>query len=200
MTTEGPLDALVLAGGEGRRFGGGKLLAPWRGRPIIEWTLDSAFRAPVRGVILATGADASVAAAGRAFAARLGQRERLRLVHAADHAKGMSATWRAGLGAVPADAAGLFVFLGDMPRTPIDIPAMLAKAVAEGAPAAVPRFQGRLGHPVLFSRSLFEEIGRIQGDQGARSVLQALGERLALIETEDDGVIFDIDTPGDLLR
>jgi molybdenum cofactor cytidylyltransferase len=59
-------------------------------------------------------------------------------------------------------------------------------------------FQGRRGNPVLIGRELFPELLRLTGDAGARSVLQSLGDRLALVEAPDDGVLFDVDQPSDL--
>jgi len=51
---------------------------------------------------------------------------------------------------------------------------------------------------VLLGRSLFPQLLALTGDAGARGVLQALGDRLALVEAPDDGVLFDVDTPADL--
>ena len=61
-------------------------------------------------------------------------------------------------------------------------------------------FHGRRGNPVLIDRTLFPELLALTGDAGARGVLQSLGDQLALIESPDDGVLFDVDTPGDLAR
>src|SRR5690349_19826417 len=103
-----PLEAIVLAGGFGARFGGGKLTAPWRGGVLIDGALAAAFAAPVRSVTVVTGADAAVADAAQAFAADRGETARLRLVHAPDHAEGMAATLRTGIASLPQDAAGAF--------------------------------------------------------------------------------------------
>lgn len=201
MATEGALgagatqalEAVVLAAGSGVRFGGGKLLAPWGDGLLLDAALAAAFAAPVRGVTVVTGADAeAVAAAARAF------NPAVRIVHAADHAEGMGASLRAAIASLPADAEGAFVFLGDMPRVPVAVLPKLAAALAQGARAAAPMFQGRRGNPVLLGRELFPDLLRLTGDAGARSVLQGLGELLALIEAPDDGVLFDVDEPGDL--
>jgi molybdenum cofactor cytidylyltransferase len=195
----GPLEAIVLAGGFGSRFGGGKLTAPWRGGRLIDGALAAAFAAPVRTVSVVTGADGAVAEVARAFAARVGQADRLRLVHAADHAEGMAATLRAGIASLPGDTAGAFVFLGDMPRVPPAVLPRLAEALAgAGALAAAPVFEGQRGHPVLFGRALFAGLLALTGDEGARNVLRGLGPALALAEAPDDGVLFDVDTPGQL--
>ncbi|HEY1749869.1 MAG TPA: nucleotidyltransferase family protein [Caulobacteraceae bacterium] len=189
----GALEAIVLAAGSGARFGGGKLTHPWRGGALIDGALAAAFAAPVRAVTVVTGADPEVAAAARAFAERIGAADRLRLVHCEGHAEGMGATLRTGVASLPADAAGAFVFLGDMPLIPPAILPRLAEALAAGAPAAAPVFEGQRGHPVLFSAALFADLRAVSGDQGAREVLRGLGARLALVETSDPGVLADID-------
>lgn len=191
----GALEAVVLAAGSGVRFGGAKLTAAHAGGVLLYGALRAAFAAPVRSVTVVTGAGAeAVAAAARAFDPRV------RIVHAADHAEGMGASLRAGVASLPADAAGAFVFLGDMPRVPLAVLPKMAEAVAAGAPAAAPIFQGRRGNPVLLGRELFPRLLALSGDAGARAVLQALGPRLALVEAPDDGVLFDVDRPDDLKR
>ena len=192
------LEAIVLAGGAGSRFGGGKLTHAWRGGALIDGALAAAFAAPVRSVTVVTGADANVEAAARARAMRGGELQRLRIVHCADHAEGMGATLRAGIASLPDDAAGAYVFLGDMPAIPPAILPALAAALAAGATAAAPRHNGQRGHPVLFSAALFPQLRALTGDQGARDVLRELGSALALVETDDPGVLLDIDRPGDL--
>jgi molybdenum cofactor cytidylyltransferase len=195
MATEaGPtlrLDAIVLAAGSGARFGGGKLTAPWRGGRLIDGALAAALAAPVREVVVVTGADAGVAD-------RLGDDERVRLVHARDHLDGMAASLRAGVAALSADCDGVFVFLGDMPLIPPEVPPALAEALSSGADAAAPAFEGRRGHPVLFGRGLFPTLARLQGDEGAREVLRSLGASLVIVPTSDPGVLIDVDAPGDL--
>lgn len=185
--------ALVLAAGSARRFGGGKLLAAYRGRPLLHGALAAARAAPVSSITVVTGADAeAVAACARAFDPAV------RIVHAPDHAKGMAASLRAGIAALPARAGAAFVFLGDMPRVPHAVLAPLAAAVAAGAPAAAPVFARQRGNPVVLDRTLFPEVAALTGDMGARVVLEALGASLALVEAPDDGVLFDVDERGDL--
>ncbi len=191
------LYALVLAAGQGARFGGRKLLSPWRGGILLDGALAVALDAPVEAVLLVTGSDGpEVATAGRDFAERRGQGGRLTVVTAHNFAEGLSASLRAGLAALPADAAGVIVFLGDMPVVPSDIPARLAQALAQGAPAAAPIHKGQRGNPVALSRALFPDLALLTGDKGARSLLDGLGEQLALIETESNGILIDVDKPG----
>ena len=192
------LEAVVLAGGSGSRFGGAKLTHPWRGGVLIDGALAAAVAAPARSVTVVTGADPRVEAAARAFAARIAASDRLKIVHCEGHAEGMGATLRTGIASLPPDAAGAFVFLADMPEIPPAVLPKLAEALAAGAPAAAPVFEGTRGHPVLFAATLLPQLAALTGDEGARSVLRALGDRLALIETNDPGVLLDIDRREDL--
>ncbi|MFL5297646.1 MAG: NTP transferase domain-containing protein [Phenylobacterium sp.] len=188
------LEAIVLAAGQGSRFGGGKLTAAWGAGVLLEGALAAAFAAPVRSVTVVIGADAeAVAAAARDFDPRA------LIVHARDYAEGMAASLRAGIASLPSDAEGVFVFLGDMPRVPPPLLRKMAGALYEGALAAAPVYRGRRGNPVLLSRELFPQLLALTGDAGARGVLQGLGEKLALVESPDDGVLFDVDTQDDLL-
>lgn len=193
MATVRRFEALVLAAGAGARFGGGKLLAAYRGAPLLHGALAAARAAPVGGITVVTGADAeAVAAAAQAFDPSI------RLVHAPDHAQGMAASLRAGVASLADGAEAAFVFLGDMPRVPHGVLGGLAAAVSAGAPAAAPTFAGRRGNPVVLSRELFAQVAALEGDTGARPILERLGARLALVPADDDGVLFDVDTRGDL--
>jgi molybdenum cofactor cytidylyltransferase len=184
--------AIVLAAGSGSRFGGGKLMAPWRGGALIDGALDAAFAAPVRGVLVIVGADPAVAARAEARGARV--------VEAPDHALGLSASLRCGIAALPGDAAGALVLLGDMPQVPQAMLQPLVEAVEAGAPAAAPVFEGRLGNPVALSAALFAQVLALQGDRGARALVEGLGEALVRIPAPDAGILFDVDTPDDLRR
>ena len=198
MATGGErLEAMVLAAGLSVRFGGAKLLAPLEGRPLIEWALDAAFEAPVRSVTVVTGGHASaVAAVVQAYGRGAGRAARL--ARADDHALGLSASLKAGVRALPPDTAGVFVFLADMPWIPKGVAGRLSAALSGGVLAAAPVFGGRRGHPVLLSAALFPKIASLAGDHGAGHILRALGGDLALVETEDAGILRDVDHPSDL--
>ncbi|MBC7666881.1 MAG: nucleotidyltransferase family protein [Gemmatimonadaceae bacterium] len=192
------LEAIVLAAGAGRRFGGRKLTATFEGRPLIAGALDAAFAAPVRGVILATDGDPDLADAAQAHARALGREAKLRVVTVADAADGMGASLRTAVAALQADTDGVFVFLGDMPPIPPAVPRALAAALSDGFDAAAPRLGAQRGHPVLFARRHFAALLGLTGDVGAQGVLARSGTRLKLIDTLDVGVFFDIDRRKDL--
>ncbi|PZQ64438.1 MAG: molybdopterin-guanine dinucleotide biosynthesis protein MobA [Phenylobacterium zucineum] len=193
--TDGRVAAVVLAAGAARRFGGGKLLAPWRGAPLMHGALAAARASGAGAIVVVTGADAE--AVGACVRAR---EPAARLVHAPDHAEGMAASLRTGLASLPSGIEVALVLLGDMPRVPHAVLGPLVAAVLDGAEAAAPVFDGRRGNPVALSRKLFPAAMSLSGDTGARPLLQGLGAGLLLVESPDDGVLFDVDEVSDLAR
>lgn len=189
--------AIVLAAGAGSRFGGTKLTALIDGEVLLHMALRTACAAPVAGVRVVTGAHAdAVETAVRDFARRV--RTEVTSVRCADHAIGMAASLRCGLAALPPDAAGAFVFLGDMPHVPAQLPMRLLAALGSGTQAAAPCVGGRLGHPVLITRALFDSFSRGAGDGGGQRILRDLGDRLVTVAIESADLFVDIDTPDDL--
>ncbi len=166
-------------------------MAPWRGGALIDGALEAALAAPVDAVLVVVGADPAVAAHVRARGA-------IRIITASDHALGLSASLKAGIAALPDDAAGALVLLGDMPLVPRGVLAPLVAAIGAGAPAAVPVFEGRQGHPAALAARLFPRILALEGDRGARSILDALGDALIQVPAPDGGVLLDVDWPRDL--
>jgi molybdenum cofactor cytidylyltransferase len=187
------LDAIVLAAGAGKRFGGGKLASPWGEGTLLDAALTVAFAAPARAVTVSWGGDARVPGIAESFAAGLGATARLRLVHAERHAEGMAESLKAAIAGLAPGSEGAFVFLGDMPRVPPGLAARLAEAAQAGALAAAPVFEGQRGHPVLFTAALFPKLLQLTGDRGAAAILRDLGDGLALAPSPDDGVLFDVD-------
>lgn len=184
--------ALILAGGAGRRFGGGKLLAPLAGQPLIRRTVEAVAVADFAELIVATGADdAGIRTALNGIACRI--------VHAPDWAEGMAATFRTGIAALRPDAAGVCVFLGDMPLVPVHLSAALIEAAMAAGYAARLRVAGKPGHPVALTLAAFADLMRLEGDQGATMLLKTRrsGE-VAYLETADTGALTDIDSPADL--
>jgi molybdenum cofactor cytidylyltransferase len=182
--------ALILAGGAGRRFGGRKLLADLAGAPVIRRVAESVASVGLAEVLVVTGAeDAAIRAALEGMACRI--------VHAADWDEGMAATLRTGLAALPAEARGVCVFLGDMPLVPVVLCPELIAAADQAGFAARPRCEGLPGHPVAFTRAAFADLTQLTGDQGAAAVLRARSD-VAYVDTAERGALIDIDSPSDL--
>lgn len=179
--------ALVLAAGAGRRFGGGKLSAMFRGEPLIRHAIRAARAAPVERVIVVCpdGLDLGDWPGAPPV-------EALRIA-----SDGLSASLRAGLAAA-GEADGAFVFLGDMPLVPHDAAGRLADLIGESY-AAIPRHAGQRGHPVLFAAHAFADLARLSGDRGAGALLAGRDD-LAFLDEAGEGCLIDVDRAQDLRR
>ncbi|MEJ0023970.1 MAG: nucleotidyltransferase family protein [Alphaproteobacteria bacterium] len=183
--------AIVLAAGSAQRFGADKLLQIFEGKPLIAHAIAAAAAAPVERVVVVKRPGAaldSVVAVARA------QDSRVTTIDVGSAA--LSASLRAGLGAVRG-AANVFVFLGDMPLVSPDMARLLAERL-EGHFAAVPMCGARPGHPVLLSARAVSLAANLTGDHGAGVLLRAHKDDVITIETGDERVVFDVDTPNDL--
>ena len=179
------LAALVLAAGAGKRFGGGKLAAPFRGEPLIEHALRAACAAPVDQVLVVAAPDLALACAA----------PRLAVLRVESDA--LSASLRAGVAAL-GGVDGAFIFLGDMPLVPHPIAGELA-ALLPGHYAAQPRCGGTPGHPVLLSARALADIPALGGDEGAGRLLRRRDD-IAFLDTDDEAVLLDVDRAEDIAR
>ncbi|MBC7159319.1 MAG: nucleotidyltransferase family protein [Porphyrobacter sp.] len=185
--------AIVLAAGAGRRFGGGKLLAPFRSRPLVCWAVEAALASCVEGVTVVVGARGAEIAALLALHAG----ERLRVVQCRDWGEGIAASLRCGIEALPDGTRAALLLLGDMPLVSPGLADRVLTRVLDGAPAALPLCDGQPGHPVAVSHELFTALARLNGDRGARSLLEGL-DGVVTIATADGGCVRDVDTRDDL--
>jgi CTP:molybdopterin cytidylyltransferase MocA len=178
---------LVLAGGEGTRFGGPKQLAELDGIPMLEHVLRTVAGAGLDRVVVVLGSAADeVMAAVDLHGAEPIVCERWE--------EGLSASLACGLAEVE-DADAVLVILGDQPRLSRQAIRRVL-AAGDGAAAARCTYGGRPGHPVLISRELFERMRDVTGDHGARNVLMSAGTRE--VPCDDLGGGEDVDTPEQL--
>ncbi|SEG66999.1 nucleotidyltransferase family protein [Marinobacterium lutimaris] len=191
---------LVMAAGFSRRFGitdkRTAILAD--GRSLLAATL-SQLSSP-------TGASYQLAVVIRPEddVVALGIPEHLRVLRAPAAADGLGASIADAVRAVADDAAfadvdSLAIMLGDMPAIHADTLTALIDAASRGQ-IVRPRYRDQPGHPVLFGRDFWGELGGLSGDEGGRTLLKANADCLLYIDLDDGGVVADIDTPEQLAQ
>ncbi len=181
--------AVVLAAGPGSRFGASaKQLAELDGIPLLEHALRAVEAVPaIDRIVVVLGARAQEIRAG----VDLGLAQ---VVVCEDWADGQAASLRRGIAAV-ADADAAVLTLGDMPRiTPevIDVFARLGTVYGRNVRARA-MYDGVPGHPVVLGSAYFARIAALEGDVGAREVLEAI--RAHPIECSHLCSAADVDTP-----
>lgn len=125
---------------------------------------------------------------------------RARFVLNPDYEQGQSTSLRAGLRAADPGTGAALILLGDQPGVRRDAIEAVAEGWRRGAgPIVQASYQGRTAHPTLFDRSVWPELERAAGDEGARSLLDAHRDWLRPVEVgglPPD----DIDTEDDYAR
>jgi molybdenum cofactor cytidylyltransferase len=188
---------LILAAGLSSRMApANKLLVPdSNGVAMVARVADAVLGSRARPVVAVLGHQA--AQVDEVLATRA-----VRTVVAPDFADGLSASLRAGLRAVPDDAAAVLVCLGDMPLVSSAMIDRLLDAYDgdEGRLIIVPTHRGQRGNPVLWDRRFFADMSALTGDTGARGLLSRYAEHVVEIEIGSDAVLRDFDTPAALRK
>jgi molybdenum cofactor cytidylyltransferase len=179
--------AIVLAAGAGRRWEGAghKLLAPFRGRPLVVWAVEQALGAGLDETVVVTGA------------AELGAvlPPGVRLVRNQDWDQGQAGSVQAGIGYARTVRHGAVVVgLADQPL----VLSSAWRAVADGdRPVVVATYAGRRGNPVRLASAVWDLLP-VVGDVGARALMAARPDLVG--EVACDGDPADVDTLEDLER
>ena len=177
---------LILAAGESRRMGFPKALLRYREETFLD-RLAGLFAARCSPVIVVLGAEAERIRAGGHPSATF--------VVNPDWARGQTTSMQCGLRAVPPEADGVLFTLVDHPAVaPATIDALL-----DGPRAAllrVPRYHGRRGHPIWFSRDIVPEFLALPETGAARDVVRSHSAQTEFLDVDDPGILADIDDPG----
>ena len=185
--------ALVLAGGLSRRMGTQKLLLPFAGSTVIEHIVDQLLGSALGDVHVVAGRDRDRIAerlAGRAVA----------IVHNPDHDADMLSSVRCGLRALPACEAVL-VALGDQPAVTTELVDGLVGAFRESDKGiAVPLYEGKRGHPIMFSSRYRGEVLTRHDGVGLRGLLRAHPDYVLEFPVSTPAVLSDMDCPEDYRR
>ena len=189
---------VVLAAGASSRFGSDKLLHSLTRHGV---TLPLAAHSLLPWLEIFTHVSVVVRPGAEIFCSKietalgLNRSAQIRWVVCENAAQGMAASLICGVRANP-DAAGWLVGLADMPAVPVSAISGVRIALLAGAKLAAPFFDGRRGHPVGFSSCYRDELFELNGDTGARRLLER--DAVVDITINDSGIFHDIDMPGDL--
>ena len=185
--------ALVLAAGRSTRMGAeNKLLLPVDGVPMALRAVMAARASRATSVTVVLGHEAGAVEAALAGSGA-------GLARNPDPAQGMSGSLRVGITALADEIDAVVVLLGDMPRITAAHVDRLIEAFDPAQPAIiVPEHQGRRGNPVLWPRAFFAEMCALEGDQGARGLIERYPERVVRVAVDDEAIFIDVDRPADL--
>jgi molybdenum cofactor cytidylyltransferase len=204
MATPDPrpvLSGIILAAGASTRMGRLKQLLPLGDRCLLQHVVDAAAASCLDEIVVVLGYRAEEIRE----TLHLPARRAARIVVAADYAQGQSASLRAGLRAAGPEACAAAILLGDQPQVTAQLIDRMAREYLNSnsaivRPVYIERDGGRVpGHPVLLARRIWPEVEKLEGDQGARTLIAAHPECVHEIPIEGVPPV-DIDTGEDHQR
>ena len=179
---------VLLAAGFSSRFGADKLLAEVDHQTLITHSA-SALSPCSRVIAVVRVSDTALQAELRALG--------VDCVFNTEPARGLGYSIACAIRAT-AHSSGWCLLPADMPRVLPATSARIVEALQYGADLVAPVYRGQRGHPVGFAARFYDDLGRLDGDAGARGIISAHPERLTALDTDDAGVLTDVDTVADL--
>jgi molybdenum cofactor cytidylyltransferase len=188
------LAAVILAAGESSRMGSPKALVPFQGRPFLEHLIEVT-RHPkvgVQRVVLGAGAED--------IRSKL-QLDPASVVVNPEWEEGQLSSIHKAVNSLPPGTDGIMLCLVDHPLiTAALVGELISQFYASQKMVVVPTFQGKRGHPVIFSSKLYPELLAAPADKGARAVVWAHATDLLEVPTAEEGVILNLNDPDTMRK
>ena len=185
------ISAILLAAGQSKRMGELKQLMPFGRSTIVGQAVDNLLGSAVVEVIVVVGYKAEDVI--KAIAAKP-----IRMVINPDYEQGMSTSIIAGLGLVHGGVQGVMLALGDQPLVnseTIDI--LIEEFCNHDKGIAVPTYQGRRGHPIIFAIKYKKQLLKLKGDVGGRQIIKDHPDDVLDVAVDSESIVADFDTTDD---
>lgn len=193
--THSSISAIILAAGTSTRMGEPKQLLKLKERPLLEHAIRTAASVNFSEIITVIGYEASLMQTSIII-----DDPRFRWVMNEDYLSGQASSLKVGFSHVEKDAAGVMVFLADLPfisqntvhsiyQTGIELLNKITESFI-----VQPKYKGVTGHPAFFGNPNREMFMKLQGDRGAKPLIHTIAHR-QILPVDDPGILFDIDTP-----
>jgi molybdenum cofactor cytidylyltransferase len=189
--------AIILAAGDSTRMGRPKaLLADPDGRPFVARLVRTCAASGCPTIVVVTGRDHAAVAE-----ALVGDRlpvDPVVVNNPAPSRGQLSSLWIGLDAASSSDTEAALVTLVDVPMVrPSTVRQVIDAWRQSRAPVVRPALGDRHGHPVLFDRTVFDELRRAPLAEGAKAVVRAHADRVVNVPVDDEGCVMDVDTPDE---
>ena len=185
------INAIILAAGESQRMGKLKPLLRFNDKTFLDQIILVLKLSDVDRITVVLGPEAETIKKSVDLTG-------VNIVINKNYKKGQLSSLIAAIEKTPKQTDAILVCLVDNPFITEDVVnKIIGKFKETNNPIIVPVFNKKRGHPVLFSRSLFNELTNAPEEQGARHVLYSNEEKILEVETSESGILIGIDTPDD---
>ena len=187
------ISALVLAGGESKRFGKNKLFEEFKGKPLILWTLELVKSVEFHERIIVLNPK------NLELYIQMGI-DGFNVIVNEGYREGMASSIRVGMSrAIDSRSDAVMIFLSDMPFIKTKTILRLMNVMEENhKPIVIPRYGMKRGNPVLIRREVFHLAMGLKGDIGMRRIVENRKDLVEFVQVLDPGVRMDIDEMTDV--
>ncbi len=176
------ISAILLSAGQSKRMNGeNKLVKKIQGIPLIKHSVRNILASSIDELIIVLGHQKEI------LEKLIDKNEKIKFVFNKDFGSGMASSIKTGLNHLSEKTEAFFICLGDMPMVNKNIYNLLIKS-KNNKEIIVPTYKSEQGNPVLFSKSMKKEIMTIEGDVGAKKILELNKDKILNIETNDQGI------------
>lgn len=184
----------MLAAGRSARFGELKQLLRVGNENLLETVVHGFLSSSADEVIVVLGFRSDEILTNSGFGSA-------RVVVNHDYEQGLGTSLKTGIEAANPEASAAIVALGDQPLLSVNtIDSIIGKYSETHGLIVAPFYGRRRGNPVLFDKSLFPELKKVVGDEGAKRMIGRMEENIVKVTVDDPGVVFDIDNESDYRR
>ena len=188
------LASVILSGGASSRMGSPKALVPYQGRPFLEHLLEVTAHREIGARRVVLGAHAEPISKAVDLKA-----DEIVINH--EWKKGQLSSIQAALRSLPPGTDGILLCLIDHPLiSSALVQDLIEQFYKTKKPVVLPVYEGRRGHPVIFSASLYNELLRAPLETGARAVVWAHSGEIEEVQTNEEGCVLNLNDPETLNR
>jgi len=191
------ISSILLAAGESSRMKGeNKLIKEIKGIPLINYSIKNILASSVDEIVVVTGYESEK------VENIIGKHKKIKFVYNKDFKNGISSSIKKGLNTISNKAEAFFICLGDMPNVNQNIYNKLIKSrfnynkklrLEHKKEIIIPTFDGKNGNPVLFSKFMKDKIMLIEGDSGAKNIIELNKNKVLNVSFDNEAVILDFD-------
>ena len=180
---------ILLSAGLSRRFGSPKALAKWHKETVLEHLQKMLIETQVNEIIVVLGAYA------KRVKPHLLDHKKVKFVYNKDYNLGQTSSFKSGLKDVSNDTRGVMLLPVDYPLISSNTIDLLIRNFLDHNPhVLIPAFEGKKGHPPLFSSTLRDEFLALDNASGLNTVAQAHQSQTVIYPVDDIGVVSTFNT------
>ena len=182
------ISSILLAAGQSKRMNGeNKLTKKIKGTPLIKYSVKNILNSSIDELIIVLGYQKEI------VKKIIDKNKKTKFVFNKDFEKGVASSIKTGLSHLSEKTEAFFICLGDMPMVNPDIYNQIIRSKKNNE-IVVPTFKGKQGNPVLFSISMRNKIMNIQGDVGAKKIVESNKNEILNLEINNQNITKDFNT------